>query len=766
MKTFFLFLGIFVAFSGALIRKFPKIQHDAEAEEYKSYVDYSVIRAIPHTVDQLNALVNVRNVFNHEFDFWRSPKVVGKAVDIMVSPEKRRDLTVYIKKNGMIPLLKIRDVGKLVAADRQVVSAYKRNVNLADDPDSFDFFNYHPFDEITSYIQAVANKYSSFVSISSMGKSLQGREYFMLKIGYPSTDGSQKNALFIDAGIHAREWIAPATALYTIGKLVTDSSYTDLLKAIDIYIAPSINPDGYEYSRNTDRMWRKSRSGPRQGCYGADINRNFPFKWMVSGASNNPCSETYAGPSALSEIEGKNLANFVNANNNTIKAYLTLHSYGEDILYPWGYTTGHYPPDVNDLKALGKEMYDAIAAVHGTKYVVGNSGDALYPAAGASDDYSKSVGVKYVYTVEVRPGDGDNDDDQWYGFELPPQFIQPTVEETLPALIAAAKRVQNVESSIHFGRQSISRELHELEQKKSFNFEAYHGYDEIFDYLVTLSNSSPGLLTYEIIGQTFQGRPIGVLKIGYPSEKEKTKVFIDGGIHAREWISPASVLWYTNELLQDPRYTHPQTGYLNKIDIYVLPVINADGYEYSRTTDRMWRKSRSGPRKGCYGVDLNRNFQFQWSTSGTSKNACDFQAYQGPKAASEPETQVLENFLKNGNFSCYLTVHSFLGAILYPYGYAVAEYPSDVEDLVKVGEKMTLAMKEATGVDYLLINSADLYPASGASDDYAKSIGIKYVFTIELFGSHGFKEPEAGIPLRGRELKAAFDTMIQELFNN
>lgn len=122
----------------------------------------------------------------------------------------------------------------------------------------------------------------------------------------------------------------------------------------------------------------------------------------------------------------------------------------------------------------------------------------------------------------------------------------------------------------------------------------------------------------------------------------------------------------------------------------------------------MWRKSRSGPRNGCFGVDLNRNFEFQWATSGTSKNACDFQAYQGPNAGSEPETRALESFLKKIDFSAYLTVHSFLGAVLYPYGYAVDAYPSDVEDLVRLGSKMTTAMAEATGVHYGLINSADL----------------------------------------------------------
>uniref|UniRef100_A0A914YHP7 Peptidase M14 carboxypeptidase A domain-containing protein n=1 Tax=Panagrolaimus superbus TaxID=310955 RepID=A0A914YHP7_9BILA len=319
------------------------------------------------------------------------------------------------------------------------VSSYRSSDAI--DPDNFDFYNYHPFAEIMGYIQAVAQKYPSFVSISSLGKSFENRDTQFLKIGYPSS--TAKNALFIDAGMHAREWIAPTTALYAINQWVTNSSYTDLLKAIDIYVAPCINPDGYEYSRTKDRHWRKTRSGPRQGCYGVDPNRNFSFKWMVSGSSTNPCSETYAGPTPFSEIETKNLKNFLVPHNDTIKAYLTLHSYGENILYPWAYAVEEYPPDVNDLIALGHEMYSAIKAVHGTKYTVGDSGDTLTPAPGASDDYSKSIGIKYVYDIELRPGDGDNDNDDGYGFDLPPKFIKPTAEEMFPAFMAAANRVQN-----------------------------------------------------------------------------------------------------------------------------------------------------------------------------------------------------------------------------------------------------------------------------------------------------------------------------------
>jgi murein tripeptide amidase MpaA len=70
---------------------------------------------------------------------------------------------------------------------------------------------------------------------------------------------------------------------------VTNPDYTSLLYDIDIYVVPNVNPDGYEYSRTSDRMWRKNRSGPRKGCYGVDLNRNFAFKWGYSGVSRDPC---------------------------------------------------------------------------------------------------------------------------------------------------------------------------------------------------------------------------------------------------------------------------------------------------------------------------------------------------------------------------------------------------------------------------------------------------------------------------------------------
>ena len=88
-----------------------------------------------------------------------------------------------------------------------------------------------------------------------------------------------------------REWISPATCSYIAREMVENSSkYKLLLQTFDVYIMPSMNPDGYEYTRTRDRMWRKTRSrNPGYTCRGTDPNRNWGYNWGLKGASTNPC---------------------------------------------------------------------------------------------------------------------------------------------------------------------------------------------------------------------------------------------------------------------------------------------------------------------------------------------------------------------------------------------------------------------------------------------------------------------------------------------
>jgi murein tripeptide amidase MpaA len=153
-------------------------------------------------------------------------------------------------------------------------------------------------------------------------------------------------AIFIEANIHAREWIASATITWILNEFLrsNDPEVQDLANNVDWYIIPIANPDGYEYTWNDNRNWRKTRSKVSSVCYGVDPNRNFAFSWLKKaedgdeGASRAPCSDTYAGPYPFSEGEAIAIENFMITNKEKFDVYLSFHSYAHLILFPFGHT--------------------------------------------------------------------------------------------------------------------------------------------------------------------------------------------------------------------------------------------------------------------------------------------------------------------------------------------------------------------------------------------------------------------------------------------
>lgn len=237
-------------------------------------------------------------------------------------------------------------------------------------------------------------------------------------------------------GLHAREWISSMTNLQMLHKIATNCvSNCD----VDYYFAPMSNPDGYEYSRTTDRSWRKNRS-PNGGskCQGVDLNRNWDVEFGV-GASDNSCSDTYMGPKPFSEPETAALSKAMRAVKN-MKLMVSLHSYGQTLLYPWGFTA-EPPSNIEDLKAAGFAFQRAAASVNGgQEYSVENSAGGLYFASGATDDWAmKKLGVPYSYTLELR-------DNGLYRFNLPTDQIKPTADEAIAGFEALISEIKSIES--------------------------------------------------------------------------------------------------------------------------------------------------------------------------------------------------------------------------------------------------------------------------------------------------------------------------------
>merc|ERR1711973_102684 len=143
------------------------------------------------------------------------------------------------------------------------------------------------------------------------------------------------------------------------------------------------------------------------------------------------------------------------------------------------------------------------------------------------------------------------------------------------------------------------------------NHKEYRDVKDIYKFYENLAEENQ-MLRIESIGKSIDGREINLLKIN-AKNSELPLVFIDAGIHAREWISPAAVMYFVETLLKilrkKTKLARKKVDYLSAFQWHIVPLANPDGYDYSRKKDRMWRKNRrKNQDSDCDGVDLNRNF--------------------------------------------------------------------------------------------------------------------------------------------------------------
>ena len=165
-----------------------------------------------------------------------------------------------------------------------------------------------------------------------------------------------------------------------------------MLRSLDWYVVPLLNPDGYEFSHTEDRFWRKNRRPPtgEGSCHGVDINRNFHVGYGL-GASTDSCSEIYQGPAAGSEPETQALMAVGQRLNSSLLYYVSLHAYGQSWLTPWGYKTDPVT-NMKELEVVALAAASQMECTYGRsvparEYEVGAAADIYYIAGGASDDW-------------------------------------------------------------------------------------------------------------------------------------------------------------------------------------------------------------------------------------------------------------------------------------------------------------------------------------------------------------------------------------------
>jgi len=374
-----------------------------------NYDGYTVLRITPQTEEERQVLLDL-DKNNPGLVFWKHVRAVGLPVDIMVPPHLQAMMEEFTGQ-GIMSHTMVSDVQTLINEEALGVQGEVSPM--------MDWTSYHSVASIQAYLEEVRAAHPAVATTFSYGTSFEGRDLRCIRL---NRGGTRKPLIFLDSGIHAREWITNPVALWAIRELVEGAS-TNYLNTFNFVICPAINPDGYEYSRASDRMWRKTRSNLAGGtCRGADPNRNFPFDWGTGGSSTNPCSDTYMGVRAASEPEVSALVDLLGSISNDMVSYVSLHSYSQLILISYGSNRGRVP-DHNRHMTVGNQVATAIRGHFGLTFTPGNIVDLLYVASGGSGDHAKGTfNPDLAYTFELR-------DTGAYGFILPPAQITPSCQE-------------------------------------------------------------------------------------------------------------------------------------------------------------------------------------------------------------------------------------------------------------------------------------------------------------------------------------------------
>ncbi|XP_011872369.1 PREDICTED: zinc carboxypeptidase-like [Vollenhovia emeryi] len=394
----------------------------ADTNTKVSYEGYKIFSHIPKQNTHLE-MVKGMKIDGDGYRFLRDPSFLFREVFIIVGPENLTDFYELMSDFNADFEVRSHNVQSLIDA------------TIPQSPSKFDFESYHTLQEIYDNLDELATMYPKMVHIVVGGTTFEGREIKGVKL----FSDSEKSGVFLEGGIHGREWISPATVMYILHQLVTsdDPDVKYIRENHNWIIFPVFNPDGYVYSHEKDRLWCKNRNLAQYypTCFGVDLNRNWDFRWNKTGWTNNPCDDTYPGYVWFSEVETDSMSKFMSDNIEHFDSYISFRGFSQRLMFSVGNTDASTLFS-DQLLRLGSIAVEGARKVYGTNYTVGRINN-FHRSSGLSVDYVSGVLRKsIVFMFELR-------DEGQYGFLLPPDQIIPTANETLNALTDMFKTLSN-----------------------------------------------------------------------------------------------------------------------------------------------------------------------------------------------------------------------------------------------------------------------------------------------------------------------------------
>lgn len=394
------------------------------------YDHHKVIR-----IDHRNAAPQDRQILlNSGYDVWARSK---DHIDVQVNSTQLKDL----KALGFSWETIVDNVATAISEtfDADPDHAFNAASDQVQANESF-FLQYQSLDSINSWLSYIAGAYPDVITLEEIGRTYENRPLQVVHFATPSNDDKghkSRKTVAISGGIHSREWVSISLVLYLINSLLElhianpDSS---ILALLDFLFFPVLNPDGYQYTWTDDRLWRKNRQNTtHSSCLGIDIDHSFDYHWLES--TGNQCSAEYAGEEPLEAIEARAMDRFLQKTNenHTIYGFIELHSYSEEVLYPYSYLCDLQPRDEENLIELAYGIAKTMRLSLGQPYTVSpacvDRDSDLIPSlgAGSSLDYMYHNKAYWAFQFKLR-------DTGTHGFLLPPKYIVPVGKESFEGL--------------------------------------------------------------------------------------------------------------------------------------------------------------------------------------------------------------------------------------------------------------------------------------------------------------------------------------------
>ena len=284
-------------------------------------------------------------------------------------------------------------------------------------------------------------------------------------------------------------------------------------------------------------------------------------------------------------------------------------------------------------------------------------------------------------------------------------------------------------------------------------FNTYRSLAEFEARMQHYATNYPALATLSTIGTSIEGRPVKMVRITGPGSTAFRPAFvIQANQHAREWVTPHAAMYMIDRFCETYATDARIRNIVDNIDFHIIVTVNPDGYAHSYSGNPAWRLNRrdnsNNPAGGCagtLGVDLNRNWGFQWGLNSGSSPVCGSDTYRGVAPFSEPEIagprSVVDSLAAQGRLRVHWDIHTSAQLILSAWGFQASPPPAHLPLMNSLGQIIQTGIQSVRGTVYPYGQSSVLlYLVSGGARDYTYGVHEQMSWTLEL-GGGGFQPP-------------------------